>query len=234
MTSSEGGRFPWGLTAAVVPALAILIALGVWQSQRLAWKEGLIAAAETASAKPAAPLADVLAAGGDGEFRRVVVDCPGLETAPYVELRTIEEGEPGLRLVSACRAAGRTWLMDRGFVPETLSSRPPQAASATPTRVTAEIRTAPPPGPMTPPAEGRMFYGRDNAAMARALGIEGPVEARTLYALTSSNPEWPALKPSAPPAAFSNNHLGYALTWFGLAGALAAVYVAMLRRRRKP
>lgn len=234
MTASERPRFPWALTVASAAALAVLISLGVWQVQRLAWKQGLIAAADAASARPAAPLAAVLAEGGDPEFRKVVVDCPGLAAAPWVELRTIEGGEPGLRLVSACRAAGRTWLVDRGFVLETISSRPPVAASEAPTRITAEIRTAPPPGAMTPPAEGRMFYGRDNAAMARVLGVEGPVEARTLYALTSSNPGWLALKPSAPPAAFSNNHLGYALTWFGLAGALAAVYVALLRRRRKP
>ena len=170
----------------------------------------------------------------DVEFRKVVVDCPGLETAPFVELRTIDDAGPGLRLVSACRAAGRTWLVDRGFVLETLSARPPVSVSNAPTRITAEIRTAPPPGPMTPPAEGRMFYGRDNVAMARALDVEGPVEPQTLYALTSSNPGWLALKPSAPPVAFSNNHFGYALTWFGLAGALAVIYVAMLRRRRKP
>ena len=53
----------------------------------------------------------------------------------------------------------------------------------------------------------------------------------TLFALTSSNPEWLALKPSAPPAAFANNHLGYAITWFGLALALAGVYIALLRRK---
>lgn len=233
MTSSERARFPWVLTIVSALALAVLTGLGVWQVRRLAWKEGLIAAAEAAAAKPAVPLVQVLAEGGDQEFRKVVVECPGLETAPYVELRTIQDGEPGLRLVSACRAAERTWLVDRGFVPETISARLPQAPSETVTRIIAEIRTAPPPGPMTPPAEGRMFYGRDNDAMARALGVQGSVEARTLYALTSSNPRWLALKPSAPPVAFANNHLGYALTWFGLAGALAAVYVALLRRRRK-
>jgi len=233
MTNSERARFPWVLTVVTALALAVLIALGVWQVRRLAWKEGLIATAEAAAAKPAAPLAQLLAEGGDLEFRKAVVDCPGLTSAPYVELRTIQDGEPGLRLVSACRAAGRTWLVDRGFVLETISARPSQTPSETVTRIIAEIRTAPPPGPMTPPAEGRMFYGRDNAAMARALGVQGPVEARTLYALTSSNPDGSALKPSAPPVAFSNNHLGYALTWFGLAAALAAVYVAMLRRRRK-
>lgn len=232
MPTSERMRFPWGLTVVVAAALAVLIALGVWQVRRLAWKEGLIEAAAAASTRPAAPLAAVLAENGDLEFRKVLVDCPGLETAPFVELRTIGEDGPGLRLVSACRAADRTWLVDRGFVLETVSARPPVGVTETPTQITAEIRTAPPPGLITPAAEGRMFYGRDNAAMARALGVEGPVETRTLYALTSSNPEWLALKPSAPPVAFSNNHLGYALTWFGLAGALAAVYAAMLRRRK--
>lgn len=234
MTTSERGAFPWGLTAVVAVCMAVLIALGVWQVQRLAWKEGLIAAADAASVRPAAPLGVVLAEAGDTEFRKVTVDCPGLAAAPFVELRTIEADGPGLRLISACRAEGRTWLVDRGFVLETISARPPVSVSDAPIRITAEIRTAPPPGPMTPSAEGRMFFGRDNAAMARVLGAEGPVESRTLYALTSSNPEWLALKPSAPPVAFSNNHLGYALTWFGLAGALAAIYVAMLRRRRKP
>jgi surfeit locus 1 family protein len=61
--------------------------------------------------------------------------------------------------------------------------------------------------------------------------VDGPVAPWTLFALSSSNPEWLALKPSAPPAAFSNNHLGYAITWFGLALALIGVYVALLRRR---
>jgi cytochrome oxidase assembly protein ShyY1 len=32
---------------------------------------------------------------------------------------------------------------------------------------------------------------------------------------------------------FANRHLEYALTWFGLAGALAAVYAALVRRRMK-
>ena len=81
-----------------------------------------------------------------------------------------------------------------------------------------------------PPAEGR-FYGRDAEAMARALKVEGRVSPFTVFATTSTNPDWQALKPSAPPAAFTNNHLGYALTWFGLAAALIAFYAVLLRRR---
>ena len=52
-----------------------------------------------------------------------------------------------------------------------------------------------------------------------------------LVAETSSNPEWRALRPEALPAGLTNNHLGYALTWFGLALALVGVYAAMIYRR---
>jgi surfeit locus 1 family protein len=50
---------------------------------------------------------------------------------------------------------------------------------------------------------------------------------------TSSNPEWQALKPAPLPVDIPNDHLQYALTWFGLAGALLAVYAAMLWGRFK-
>lgn len=226
--------FPWVLTAATAAALAVLLLLGGWQMQRLAWKEALIARAEAAGALPPAPLAEVLAEP-DPEFRRAIVLCPGLDRAPWVELNSIQDGEPGVRLVSVCRPAGldRAILVDRGFVAATISMRPPREASTMPVSVRLVVRETPPPGAMTPEPQDWLFYGRDNAAMARALGVEGPVDPRTFYAETSTNPEWRALRPAAPPAAFSNNHLGYAVTWFGLAVALVGVYLALLRRRMK-
>lgn len=226
----KAARFPWILTLVVAAAVAVLLALGVWQVRRLAWKSALIASAEAAAERDPAPLAQVVAEGAP-EFRRVIVDCPGLSSAPYVELQSISDGQAGVRLVSACPAAGATWLVDRGFVGEAISARPSVARSAVPTRLTAVVRTPSPPGPMAPPPQNGRFFARDAAAMARALGAQGPVAPQTLYALTSTNPEWLALRPSAPPPAFSNNHLGYALTWFGLAAALIAIYGVMLRGR---
>ena len=41
-------RFPWILTLATAAALVLLIGLGLWQVERLKWKEGLIAAADAA------------------------------------------------------------------------------------------------------------------------------------------------------------------------------------------
>ena len=42
-TASETPRFPIGLTIASVIGIVILIGLGVWQVQRLHWKEALLA-----------------------------------------------------------------------------------------------------------------------------------------------------------------------------------------------
>lgn len=223
---------PIGLTIATALALIVLSSLGVWQVQRLQWKTGLIAAAEAAAARPPVGLETLIASREPMEFRRVRLTCPGLDAAPYVELQSIHDGQAGVRLISACRAAGTTWLVDRGFVADAISARPPVDRSATrPVAVEAEIRDPGEVSPLTPPPADSRFYGRDPEAMARALGVAEPVEPETLFALTSSNPEWAALAPSAPPAAFSNNHLGYALTWFGLAAALIAFYIALIRRR---
>lgn len=222
---------PWLLLLLVVPVFAVLISLGVWQTQRLQWKADLIARAEEAAAQPPRPLAEVLALP-DPEFRKALVLCRGLPTAPFVELRSIHEGQPGFRLVSACLPEGgdQTFLVDRGFIPESVPDRPRVAPSTLPLSLTVELRRTPPQRGMTPAPEGRVFYGRDNAAMSEALGAAEP-SAFTLYALVSPNPEIEPLIASAPPAAFSNNHLGYALTWFGLAVALLGVSAAFLLRR---
>lgn len=226
-------RFPFGLTLAALVALALLCGLGVWQVQRMQWKNGLIDQAEAAAGLPPAPIAAVMALD-DPAFRKVAIDCPGLATAPYVELQTIHDGEPGVRLISACRPAGfpTAFLIDRGFVSETISARPPVAVSTASFPVVAEVRETPPPGPMALPVDKGRFFARDMTGMAEALGVADP-DPNTLFALTSSNPELQALQPSAPPAAFSNNHLGYALTWFGLALALVGFYIVLLRKTLK-
>jgi surfeit locus 1 family protein len=223
-------RFPWGLTVVCALAIALMCGLGVWQVQRMQWKNSLIAQAEAAARLPASDPATALRRG---EFARIVVDCPGLATGPWVELQTIHEGEAGVRLISACRPVGSDFaiLVDRGFVSERISARPPVAATTTPIRIEGQLREPSPPGPMALPPEGIRFFARDHRAMAEALGVGPDVTALMIYATTSSNPEWQALQPSAPPPAFSNNHLGYALTWFGLALALAGFYIALLRRK---
>ncbi|GAA0617229.1 SURF1 family protein [Brevundimonas kwangchunensis] len=224
-------RFPWILTLVCALALALLLSLGVWQVQRLQWKSGLIAAAEAAAAMPPVPV--MQAYRPTDEFRSVIIDCPGLATAPFVELQTIEDGQAGVRLISVCPLPSEPMvtLVDRGFVPDTVSARPPVQPSTTPVRIVGQVRMPPEPSQFAPPPEGNHFYARDHQAMGRALGADKWLASPMIFATTSSNPDWQALRPHAPPAAFSNNHLGYAMTWFGLAIALVGFYIALLRRK---
>lgn len=225
-------RFPIVLTLLAVILLGALLFLGFWQVSRLQWKVGLIEAAEAAANVPPAPLEQVL--GEDApEFRQVIATCRGINTAPFVELRTIDRGEAGVRLVSACGLAdGSTIMVDRGFIQQGDAARPAvRPEHSLPVTFTGVLRQPTKLSSMTPAPEGLSFYGRDNEAMARALGVTGPVSTWTVYASSAINPETPGVHPVVPPPAFTNNHLGYALTWFGLAVALIILYMVLLRRR---
>lgn len=218
-------RFPIGLTLVCAVALIVLIGLGSWQVQRLQWKEGLIARSEAAATLPPVSL-EMLAQLPDPEFRKAVLTCD-FESQPFVELQSIHDGQAGVRLISACEG----WLVDLGFVADTVTTRPERQPAAIP-GIIAEVRKVEAPNGFAPPPEGNRFFARDTAAMSRALGIDGPVRLYVLFATGSAWPQWAELQPSAPPAAFSNNHLGYALTWFGLALAVIGFYIALLRRNR--
>jgi surfeit locus 1 family protein len=237
--TTEGRRgFPLGLTLAMLVALAILLTLGTWQLQRLAWKRDLldrIAALQAAPARPLGPVLAKRAAGADVDFTRVRVTCQGLAKAAFVELYGLRDGQAGSRLISACALDGAAYasvLVDRGFVDGAISARPPVASDPTPVEITGVLRSPDAPNSFTPANRPNMFFTRDVAAMAKALGAPAPAPV-FLMAETSTNPEWRALVPAPIPAEIPNRHLEYALTWYGLAAALLGVYAAMLFKWRK-
>lgn len=230
-------RFPIGLTIAVAIAFAILVALGVWQLQRLKWKEGLlahVAALQSARAVDIGPVLDRLAHGAEVDFTRVTANCPGLSSAPFLELYGVRDAQAGYRLISACEVASaryRTVLVDRGFVPDTSHDRPKiDAAARTPTTVTGILRTPDRANAFMPKNRPDRWFSRDAGAMAAALHASQPAPV-FLFAETPTNPELPALIPAPLPSEIPNRHLEYALTWFGLAAALLGVYAAVLFRK---
>lgn len=234
-------RFPVGLTIAVGIAFFILIGLGTWQVQRLAWKRDLlaqVAALQSAPARDAGPVLARMKAGEATDFTRVRIDCQGLGAAPYLQLYSVRDGQAGSRLVSACALAGAPYgsiLVDRGFVADDISARPPvNPADATPLSVVGVLRVPEPGNFVSPPNDvaGNRWYVRDVPQMATALKAANPAPL-VLMAETSSNPEWKALDPAPLPAEISNRHLEYAGTWYGLAAALVGVYAAVILRRRK-
>ncbi|MFC3068548.1 SURF1 family protein [Phenylobacterium soli] len=243
MTEARGGAgraaFPVGLTIAVAICLAILVGLGVWQLQRLKWKEGLlahIAALQSAKAVDIGPVMGALGEGRDVDFTRVTAVCPGLATAPFLELDGLRDGQAGVRLISACpveSARYRTVLVDRGFIPDTAAARPKvDAAASAPVRLTGVLRRPDKPNFMAPANQPGHWFTRDVAAMAAALKAAQPAPV-FLSAETPTNPELPVLVPAPLPGEIPNRHLEYALTWFGLAAALLGVYAAVLFRRTR-
>lgn len=242
-------RFPIGLTIATLIAMGILIWLGVWQLHRLAWKEDLLAKRAALATMAARPLGDVIANiknPQDLDMVRVTVDCPGLAQAPYESLYGMAQGQMVSRLISSCRLKDAPYdaiLVDRGYVLDTVSSRPAVIVDDYPTRVVGLlIPPEPTKGLMTTvtmpnlpvpkPGAPKLWFGRDLPGIATALGAAKPVPL-FLIAETSTNPDWKPLTPGLPPIVINNRHMEYALTWFGLAGALACVYAAMLWRRLK-
>ena len=226
--------FPIGLTLASGIAIALLIGLGVWQLQRLKWKEDLlahVAALQTAQAADIGPVLDAAAAGHGVDYTRVKATCPGAATAPFLELYGLRQGQAGVRLISACAVGGaryRSVLIDRGFIPDTVAARPKvDPASTAPLIVTGILRAPDKPSVFAAPNRPGHWFTRDMAAMARALQAPAPAPV-FLFAETATNPEFPGLVPAPLPTDIPNRHLEYALTWFGLAAALAGVYAAML------
>ena len=231
------------LTFVTLLALAVLIGLGVWQLRRLAWKEDLLAQIAAARQASAVPLEDALAAVDRGEpagFRRVVGACPALEQAGILELHAIIDGQVGRRWISACPLGEGPYaaiLVDRGFVPEGAVPPPPKEGRGL-RPVVGFLRAPEPPGRFAGPVSsdgvgGAVWYRRDIDAMSRGFNFPGPV-APVFLMLESPPPASGLPRPAPLPTQIPNNHLGYALTWFGLAAALLGVYLAMVFKPRKP
>jgi surfeit locus 1 family protein len=221
-------------------ALAILLALGTWQLQRLTWKEALIATLEERLAAPPVALPpardwEKLDAGRD-EFLRVAFtgqfenDKEALVYTTGSSMRSDTSG-PGYWVLTPIRLAdGRTVIVNRGFVPEGRqdpASRRDGLVSGN-VDVIGVLRWPEPPNLFTPAGEParNLWFARDSTAIAAAKGIpdaapfyvemEGPVPPGGL-------PHPAAVRPTLP-----NSHLGYAITWFGLAAMLVGVYAAWM------
>jgi surfeit locus 1 family protein len=221
----------WPSVAAVL-GVALLVSLGTWQLERLAWKEALIAHVEAGLAQPAIDLPADLADPAALDYRPVRARGRFLPDAAFAFGVSARDGEPGARLVMPLLLAdGRTLLVDRGWLPQDLlpPALPKDLRSPVETVVEGVARHH---GehrrsyfqPADDPARGRWF-GWDLPAMAEAVGR--PLLPIVMVAAPSPDAAPGSLPQPAPVRpAFTNNHLGYAITWYGLAAALAGVYLA--------
>ncbi|MCK7610734.1 SURF1 family protein [Roseibium sediminicola] len=238
-------------TIAAGAALAILLYLGFWQLDRLAWKEHLIeqvAAGVTADPVEAPGPADWASLSEDADYRHVVLNGHFLDGAVFyyiaLEKPAGRLGGPGM-MVYAPFETDEGWvvLINRGFVPQGLNQAerdslvtPPEGGR----RLTGLLRLSEKPNWTTPEPDpnDRIWFARDTDAMADVLGVSEKTLAP--YSIDLDADFTP---PSGLPQAgetivrFKNDHLGYALTWFGLAATLIGVFLtyaaSILWPRRK-
>ncbi len=234
--TAEGRRrrsFRPGLALTLVCSimLALLIGLGVWQLERLQWKLGLIAHAESRMAEPAVAYPARIDDPAALDFRHVSASGVFINDRSLAFGVVERGGEVGGQLVVPLRLDdGRILLVDRGWLPEALL--PPHVPSTAQPTGRVEVsgvlrdRGDAPKGLFTPSNEPgkRRWYWFDPEALERAVGA--PVQPFILFVNRAARPgELPA--PSPVEVDYRNAHLGYAITWFSLAGALVVFYVML-------
>lgn len=221
---------------AALAGVAVLVGLGDWQLRRLAWKEALIAAVETRVRAPAveAPAESDWPAlkPADYEYRHVRVAGVYDATRQALVFRALERAHgrysgPGYWVMTPLRLAdGGAILVNRGFVPQDQTAKATFGAQSGEVVVTGLMRASEDRNWFTPadnPASGQWFT-RDLEAMARAMGL-----ARCApFSIDADASGDPGALPEGGETilAFPNNHLSYALTWFGMAIALVGVFGA--------
>ncbi len=213
-------------------SIAGFVALGVWQVERLSWKLDLIARVDQrVKAEPVpAPLGRSVNAADD-EYRRVTTTGTlqnGKETLVYAST----ELGPGYWVMTPLSLPdGKAILINRGFVP--VDKRNPETRQSGqlsgPVTITGLIRMTEPKGSLlqsNDPASGR-WYSRDVAAIAVEKGV---TNAAPYFIDTDATPN-----PGGLPVGgltrivFPNNHLVYAITWFGLALMVAGLLGYVIR-----
>jgi surfeit locus 1 family protein len=231
------------LTILSLTAFVLLIALGVWQVERRAWKLALIDRVEQRVHAPTQPIPSPAAwpavTAANDAYRHVTVSGRFLHDRETLVQAVTEEGPGYWVLTPLQRGDGKLVLINRGFVP-TERRDPSTRRDGNPdgqVAITGLLRVTEPKGGFlrnNVPQHNR-WYSRDVAAIAAARGLDsiapffidadagsqagnGPIGGLTVVR-------------------FPNNHLIYALTWFALAFMLAGwLFVTfgggLVRRKR--
>lgn len=199
-------RLIFPLLMAIV-GCAVLLALGVWQVQRLSWKEAAVTAI---AARIADVPVDVPASPSPTVDKYLAVRAAGNLPGQELYVLTSRDGRPGYRVIAVLETAGRRVMADLGFIG--LDAENP-LRMVQDVIIRGHLHWPDEADSWTPSPEADLWFARDVPAMAAALGTE-PV----LIIVAEMSPSiadltlLPIDTDDIP-----NDHLGYAITWFSLA-----------------
>ena len=220
-------------TLFTIPALIVLIALGSWQMQRWQWKSELIRAVEAGLAADSVQLPSVIDDPGPFAWRKVTVAGRFRHDMEIHLLARDRFGRLGYQIATPLeRPEGGHVMVLRGWVPNDRKDPASRAEGqvAGPVTVTGIVRLPWRPGWFTPdndPAKNVWFWP-DRDAMQRFVGVAFPALLVEADAMPNPGglPQGGQTRVDIP-----NDHLQYALTWYGFAVALAVIYVLWHRQR---
>ncbi len=237
--SHENLRRIFGLGAFSVAMVGLLLSLGFWQLQRRTEKHTLIAALDERLATAPVPLPEpaqwsALTAARD-EFRRVRFSA---HFDSHPDARVFSSGSairadiatPGVWVFAPAQPGpGLTVVVNRGFVPDGQQDRISPAPSGVVT-LTGYIRFPEAEGTFTPHEDRgkRLWFLRDQRSMAKVLGW-GNV-APFYIDLETPAPANGLPKPGPLEVRLKDDHMQYAITWFGLAAAVGIGFAVWLAR----
>jgi surfeit locus 1 family protein len=217
-----------------------MLGLGVWQLERLQWKEALIAERTERTGAAPIPLPGPNANVANLEYHRVQVTGEFLNDKEiFLGARSLN-GNAGYHLVTPFQLTdGRVLFVDRGWIP--LDRKAPASRAAGelkgPVTLDAVIRLRGTQNWMVPDNRPDLdfFFWADLPAMAKLMQLP---TAETRFFLEAGPAKIPGGYPIGGQTRIDlpNDHLQYAITWFSLAGALLVIYVIYHRRppQRRP
>ncbi len=185
---------------------AMLTGLGIWQLQRLDWKQAMLA--EIRAGIAAAPAA--LPAAPEPAMKYLPVRLAGRTTGDEIlVLSGTRERGGGYRVISGFETDdGRRVMLDRGFIPQDDRHRvrPPVTLE-----ITGNLHWPDEKGSATPAPNltEKIWFAREVPAMAAHLRTEPVLVVASQVSGDAQGVVPIAISISGIP----NNHLGYAVTW---------------------
>lgn len=237
----------WAFIGFMLALMAVFVTLGIWQVERLGEKEHLIAnvaSRMTLAPEQLPPVAEWSAFDADAWNYRPVIASGTFQPERTVLVFTSladQRGKysgPGYWVMTPLQlAAGGTVFVNRGFVPQESAEAFAAGGAVEPglvslegvARATEEVNSFTP----APDTAKRVEWVRNTARLAALAGpVAQPVAP--IYI------DLPALGEGTLPqggetiVSFPNNHLGYAITWFGFATLVPFLLFFWARRQRAP
>ena len=229
-------RSIWPVITVGFIGTAMLVGLGLWQVARLSEKESQIASLEARLSAPAIALSEVIERyerDEDIEFLRVNLTGTLDHASERLKLSANKGSAAWQVLTPMLTDDGIFLLLDRGLVPENQRDPKARGLTNTVTSLPAIVRLhAGGQGTFDPEndVDGNQWFWWDIPTMLSSVQI--PIDAKVApfilqrLPMPSENTVPEAVQPKA---SLRNNHLGYAITWFGL-GLVTALMTGIYAR----